>query len=133
MSNLTILYATDDMTSRLNASRITQGWDIICPTSINEALGLAVYYAPHAVVIDGDSDWLNELALNLINVTGPSARMKDIVVRLADEPLDLEVPEYIDYHELPVNIAPDVLAQTLARLDAGRIVQRHYEVTSGAA
>lgn len=133
MSNLTILYATDDMTSRLNASRITQGWDIICPTSINEALGLAVYYAPHAVVIDGDSDWLNELVLNLINVTGPSARMKDIVVRLADEPLDLEVPEYIDYHELPVNIAPDVLAQTLARLDAGRIVQRHYEVTSGAA
>ena len=133
MSNLTILYATDDMTSRLNASRITQDWDIICPTSINEALGMAVYYAPHAVVIDGDSDWLNELALNLINVTGPSARMKDIVVRLADEPLDLDVPDYIDYHELPVNIAPDVLAQTLARLDAGRIVQRHYELTSGAA
>jgi hypothetical protein len=133
MSNLTILYATDDMTSRLNASRITQDWDIICPTSINEALGLAVYYAPHAVVIDGDSDWLNELVLNLINVTGPSARMKDIVVRLADEPLDLDVPDYIDYHELPVNIAPDVLAQTLARLDAGRIVQRHYELTSGAA
>lgn len=133
MSNLTILYATDDMTSRLNASRITQGWDIICPTSINEALGLAVYYAPHAVVIDGDSDWLNELALNLINVTGPSARMKDIVVRLADEPLDLHVPDYIDYHELPVNIAPEVLAQTLARLDAGRIVQRQYALTSGAA
>ena len=133
MSNLTILYATDDMSSRLNSSRITQDWDIICPTSINEALGLAVYYAPHAVVIDGDSDWLNELALNLINVTGPSARMKDIVVRLADEPLDLHVPDFIDYHELPVNIAPEVLAQLLARLDAGRIVQRHYELTSGAA
>jgi hypothetical protein len=133
MSNLTILYATDDMTSRLNASRITQDWDIICPTSINEALGLAVYYAPHAVVIDGDSDWLNELVVNLINVTGPSARIKDIVVRLADEPLDLEIPEFIDYHELPVNTAPDVLAQLLARLDAGRIVQRHYELTSGAA
>jgi hypothetical protein len=133
MSNLTILYATDDMTSRLNASRITQDWDIICPTSINEALGLAVYYAPHAVVIDGDSDWLNELVLNLINVTGPSARMKDIVVRLADEPLDLDVPDYIEYHELPVNTAPDVLAQLLARLDAGRIVHRHYELTSGAA
>ena len=133
MSNLTVLYATDDMTSRLNASRITADWDIICPTSINEALGLAVYYAPHAIVIDGDSDWLNELALNLVNVTGPSARMKDIVVRIAEEPLDLDVPEYIDYHELPLNIAPDVLAQTLARLDAGRIVQRHYEITTGAA
>ena len=133
MSNLTILYATDDMTSRLNDSRLTQGWDIICPTSINEALGLAVYYAPHAVVIDGDSDWLNELVVNLINVTGPSARMKDIIVRIAEQPLELDVPEYIDYHELPVNIAPDVLAQTLARLDAGRIVQRHYELTSGAA
>jgi hypothetical protein len=133
MSNLTILYATDDMTSRLNDSRITRNWDIICPTSINEALGLAVYYAPHAVVIDGDSDWLNELALNLVNVTGPSARMKDIIVRIAEEPLDLDVPEYIDYHELPVNIAPDVLAQTLVRLDAGRIVQQQYEITSGAA
>lgn len=133
MSNLTILYATDDMTSRLNASRITQGWDIICPTSINEALGLAVYYAPHAVVIDGDSDWLNELIVNLINVTGPSARMKDIIVRIAGEPLDLEVPEFIDYHELPENTAPDLLAQLLARLDSGRIVQRHYELTSGAA
>ncbi len=133
MNNLTILYATDDMTSRLNDSRITQDWDIICPTSINEALGLAVYYAPHAVVIDGDSDWLNELVVNLINVTGPSARMKDIVVRIAEQPLELDVPEYIDYHELPVNIAPNVLAQTLARLDAGRIVQRHYELTSGAA
>lgn len=133
MNNLTILYATDDMTSRLNDSRITQDWDIICPTSINEALGLAVYYAPHAVVIDGDSDWLNELVVNLINVTGPSARMKDIIVRIAEQPLELDVPDYIDYHELPVNIAPDVLAQTLARLDAGRIVQRHYELTSGAA
>ncbi len=133
MSNLTILYATDDMTSRLKASRITQGWDIICPTSINEALGLAVYYAPHAVVIDGDSDWLNELAENLINVTGPSARMKDIIVRVAAEPLDLEVPEFIDYHELPVNIAPDVLAQTLAKLDAGRIVHGRYEIASNIA
>lgn len=133
MTNFTILYATDDMTSRLIDSHITQNWDIICPTSINEALGLAVYYAPHAVVIDGDSDWLNELALNLINVTGPSARMRDIVVRLADVPLELDVPDYIDYHELPVNIAPDVLAQTLAKLDAGRIVQQHHELASGAA
>jgi len=133
MSNLTILYATDDNHSRLNASRITQDWDIICPTSINEALGLAVYYAPHAVVIDGDSDWLNELVLNLVSVTGPSARMKDIIVRIAAEPLDLEVPEFIDYHELPVTIAPDVLAQTLAKLDAGRIVKRPYEIVTGAA
>ena len=133
MSNLTILYATDDMTSRLNTSRITQDWDIICPTSINEALGLAVYYAPHAIVIDGDSDWLNELALNLINVTGPSARMKDIVVRIAEESLDLDVPDFIEYHELPVTIAPDVLAQTLSKLNAGRIMQGHYEITSGAA
>jgi hypothetical protein len=133
MSNLTILYATDEMTSRLNASLITQDWDIICPTSINEALGLAVYYAPHAVVIEGDSDWLNELALNLISVTGPSARMRDIIVRIADSPLEVDVPDFIDYHELPVNIAPDVLAQTLARLDAGRTVQGRYMITSGAA
>lgn len=133
MSNLTILYATDDNSSRLNASHIAQDWDVICPTSINEALGLTVYYAPHAIVIDGDSDWLNELVVHLINVTGPSARMQDIIVRIADEPLDLDVPAFIDYHELPVTIAPDVLAGMLARLNAGRIVKRPYEIAPDLA
>lgn len=120
MTNLTVLYATDELTSRLHATRIARDWEVFHPTSINEALAMTVYYAPHAVVIDGDSDWLNELALNLTSMTGPSARLKDIVVRLSDVPLDLEIPDYIDFHELPAQTSAEELASVLHELNMQR-------------
>jgi hypothetical protein len=133
MNSLTILYATDDMNSRLHTASAARNWDVFCPASINEALAMVVYYAPHAIVIDGDSDWLNELALNVTNVTGPSARLHDIVVRLADAPLAIDAPDYISYHELPSAITPDELARTLVVLDAERMSGRCFEPQFGAA
>ena len=120
MTNLTILYATDDLTSRLHQTHAARGWEVFHPNSINEALAMSIYYTPHAVVIDGDSDWLNELVVNLASVTGPSARLKDIVVRLAEEPLDLDVPEYILFHELPAATTPEALAHALEVLHLQR-------------
>lgn len=133
MTSLTVLHATDNMTSRLHAASGARHWDVFCPSSINEALALSVYYAPHAVVIDGDSEWLNELVLQLTAVTGPSARMHDIIVRVADTPLTVEVPEFISYHEVPASIAPDALAHLLAALNDQRTQLQRPLAQLGAA
>jgi hypothetical protein len=133
MTPLTILYATDDMTSRLTAAHDARDWDVFCPSSINESLALSVYCAPHAIVIDGDSEWLNELTLHLMAVTGPSARLHDIVVRLADTPLAVDVPRFITYHELPSDIAPDELAHLLAELNTQRLPNDQAALRRGAA
>lgn len=120
MNTLTILYATDELTSRLHETHAARNWEVFCPTDLNEALALSVFYTPHAIVVDGDSDWLNELTANLANVTGPSARMHDIVVRLADTALNIDVPDFITYVELPSDTTPDELAHTLSTLDLQR-------------
>ncbi len=133
MTTLTILYATDDMTSRLTAARAARTWEVFCPATINEALGMAVYYAPHAVVIDGDSSWLNELALHLTNVTGPSARLHEVIVRIGETPLALDIPDFMSYLELPQDITPDALAHLLAALTSQRTSSDRAMRQMGAA
>lgn len=121
MTALTILYATDDMPSRLASADSAAGWHVVSPASINEGLALSVYYAPHAIVIDGDSAWLDELTLHVMHVTGPSPRGRDIVVRIGGAPLSFDVPDFITYRELPADVSPDELAATLAVLDTARL------------
>lgn len=120
MTNLTVLYVTDALTSRLHDAEVAQNWELFCPASISEALAMTVFYTPHAIVVDGDSPWLNEFTEQLIHSTGPSARMHDIVVRLADAPLMLDIPNFMSFQNLPADTAPEALADTLITLDEER-------------
>ncbi|MCU0475623.1 MAG: hypothetical protein MUC99_05870, partial [Anaerolineae bacterium] len=79
-----------------------------------QAMAWSVFYAPHAVVIDGEAEWLDDALNELLSVTGPSARGRDVIVRVGGAPFALNVPEFIDFVRLPLDVSGEALAHAIS-------------------
>jgi hypothetical protein len=90
-----------------------QSWHIVQPETLLEAMAASVFYAPHAVVILGDTPWLHDAALNFATMTGPSARNRDILVRVSDQPLNIETPNWLTLIELPTDTVGSELVNAI--------------------
>lgn len=110
----TTLYVAEqpsDMASALAA----QGYDLHQATSCHEALAMLIYHLPHVTILDGDTPAVHEALWHMLNVTGPSPRIVDMILMLTDDELSYELPPYILLVTLPANTPP---AEVLARLPA---------------
>lgn len=107
--SLTIVYVSE-AEPRLMAWRGGENWAIFPTDNMPRAMAMSVFYAPHAVIIDGDADWLDETLAELVSVSGPSARGRDVIIRVGGSTLLPDAPDFIDLISLPSDITPDALA-----------------------
>lgn len=110
--NLTIVYVSENE-PRLMQWRGGENWAIFPTDNLPQAMGMSIFYAPHAVVIDGDAPWLDDALTELLSVTGASARGRDVIVRIGGTPHYGDVPPFIDLIHLPCDVTPEALAYTL--------------------
>jgi len=111
-NNLTIVYVSDSE-PRLSAWRGGENWAVFPTQNLPEAMGMSVFYAPHAVVVDGDAPWLDDVMSELMSVTGASARGRDVIIRIGGTPHYGDVPEFIDLIHLPCEVTPEALAYSI--------------------
>lgn len=117
MQQFTVLIV-NEQPSDLAGALIAHGWDVHQATSTHEALAMLVYHLPHLTILDGDSAVTRQAFWHMVNVTGPSPRLVDLIVSLTDDPLIYEAPAYLMLRSLPASTHPlDLLALLPALLD----------------
>jgi len=117
INGLTIVYVSDGE-PRLMHWRGGENWAIFPTDNLPQAMAMSVFYAPHAVVIDGDAPWLDDALSELLSVTGASARGRDVIIRVGGTPRT-DVPPFIDLINLPYNITPEALAYSISAVVQG--------------
>ncbi|GEM_PF-1763280 len=111
-SSLTIVYVSE-YEPRLMSWSGGENWAIFPTDNLPKAMAMSVFYAPHAVVVEGDAPWLDDVLGELISVTGASARGRDVIVRIGGTPYYGDVPEFINLIHLPGDVSPDALAYSI--------------------
>lgn len=113
--HLTVLYVAEDPTE-LPGALAARGWEVYRATTAEDALAMLVYYEPHITIVDGDSAMTRQALWHMISVSGPSARVVDVIVALSDDDLTYEPPSYIMLRKLPTNTAPQDLWAHVSKL-----------------
>ena len=112
-SSLTVVYVSESEPRLMDWSD-GENWAIFPTENLPMAMAMSVFYAPHAVVVEGDAPWLDDVLAELISVTGASARGRDVIVRIGGTPHYGSVPEFIDLIHLPCDISPKALAYAIS-------------------
>lgn len=123
INGLTIVYVSE-AEPRLMNWRGGENWAIFPTSNLPQAMGMSVFYAPHAIVIDGDAPWLDDALQELLSVTGASARGRDVIVRVGNTPHYGDVPPFIDLIHLPSDVTPEALAYTISAAVQGARLPR---------
>ncbi|GIK67214.1 MAG: hypothetical protein BroJett018_50080 [Chloroflexota bacterium] len=83
---LNVLYIGSDAGGRgFKAIAKTQGWETYLPESINEALGMYIFYAPHLIVFEGDTLLAQNAFEHLSEVAYASPRYVEAMLVLSDD------------------------------------------------
>ncbi len=112
-NSLTIVYVSESEPRLMDWSE-GEHWAIFPTENLPKAMAMSVFYAPHAVVVDGDAPWLDDVLNELISVTGPSARGRDVIIRIGGTPYYGDVPGFIELIHLPCEVSPKALAYAIS-------------------
>lgn len=126
---LNVLFVGSKAAGRgFKAVAATQGWATYLPTSVNEALGMYVFYAPEVIIIEGDIPIAEQVFEHLAEVTHASPRYIEAMVVLSDGPA-WETPEDTLLAQLPCCAEPPEIFATIRNLLAAReqaVYRRQY-------
>lgn len=126
---LNVLYVGSEAGGRgFKAIAKTQGWETYLPESVNEALGMYIFYAPHLIVLEGDTPLAHQVFEHLSEVTHASPRYVEAMMVLSDDVAWL-APEGVVLSQISFCAEPPEIFMTVRQLLRAReeaVYQRQY-------
>ncbi len=126
---LNVLYVGSEAGGRgFKAIAKTQGWETYLPESVNEALGMYIFYAPHVIVLEGDTSLAQQVFEHLSEVTHASPRYVEAMMVLSDDVAWL-APEGAVLSQISFCAEPPEIFMTVRQLLRAReeaVYQRQY-------
>lgn len=92
-----------------------QDWHTYLPKSVNEALGMYIFYTPDVIVFEGESETAQAVFDHLAEVTHASPRFVEAMLVLSDGEL-WQAPESAVLHQISAYAEPMELISAIAEL-----------------
>lgn len=126
---LNVLYVGSEAGGRgFKAIAGTQGWETYLPESVNEALGMYVFYAPELIVFEGDTNLAQRVFEHLADVTHASPRYVEAMLVLSDD-VAWDAPEATVLMQVSCCAEPPELFTSVRQLMRARedaVYERQY-------